>query len=41
MRRGDIYLADLDPSRGSEAAKTRLVVVVSHDAFNQSVTELG
>lgn len=41
MRRGDIYLANLDPGRGSEANKTRPVVVVSHDALNQAVTELG
>lgn len=41
MRRGDVYLADLDPARGSEAAKQRPVVVVSHDALNRAVTTLG
>jgi mRNA interferase MazF len=30
-----IYLADLDPSRGGEIAKTRPVVVVSRDAMNR------
>jgi len=41
MRRGDVYLADLDPARGSEAAKPRPVVVVSHDALNRTVASLG
>jgi mRNA interferase MazF len=41
VRRGDIYLANPDPSRGSEVNKTRPVVVVSHNALNQAVTELG
>ena len=41
MRRGDVYLADLDPARGSEAAKRRPVVVVSHDALNRTVASLG
>ncbi len=40
MRGSDIYLASLDPGRGSEANKTHPVVVVSHDALNQAVTEL-
>ena len=39
MRRGDIYLADLEPSRGSEANKTRPVIIVSHNALNQIVEE--
>jgi len=30
-----IYLADLDPARGSEIAKTRPVVIVSRDAMNR------
>lgn len=34
MLRGDIYLADLDPAGGSEAAKRRPVVVVSNDGAN-------
>jgi len=41
MRRGDVYLADLDPARGSEAAKRRHVVVVSHDALNRTAASLG
>lgn len=34
MRRGDIWLFDFDPSRGSEAAKVRPAVVVSNDGAN-------
>ena len=30
-----IYLADLDPTRGSEIAKTRPVVIVSRDEMNR------
>ena len=30
-----VYLADLDPARGREIAKTRPVVVVSQDAMNR------
>lgn len=30
-----IYLADLDPARGSEIAKTRPVVIVSQDEMNR------
>jgi len=41
MRRGDVLLADLEPARGSEAAKLRPVVVVSHDALNRTVEALG
>jgi len=41
MRRGEIYLANLDSIRGSEANKTRPVVVVSHDALNRVVEERG
>jgi mRNA interferase MazF len=41
MRRGEIYLANLDPIRGSEANKTCPVVVVSHDALNRVVEERG
>ncbi|MFJ9644762.1 type II toxin-antitoxin system PemK/MazF family toxin [Streptomyces sp. NPDC004244] len=37
MRRGDIYLVDLDPSQGSEANKVRPAVIVSNDGANQSV----
>jgi len=36
LRRGDVYLARLDPSEGSEQAGNRPVIVVSRDAINQS-----
>jgi mRNA interferase MazF len=41
MRRGDIVSVALDPSRGSEAAKTRPAVIVSNDAANTAATRLG
>lgn len=41
MRRGDLYLADLDPARPSEADKRRPVVIVSSDAMNRTVDRLG
>jgi len=37
MKRYDILWADLEPSRGSEIAKTRPVVVVSLDALNNAL----
>ncbi|MFI5526053.1 type II toxin-antitoxin system PemK/MazF family toxin [Streptomyces platensis] len=37
MRRGDIYMVDLEPARGSEANKLRPAVIVSNDGANQSV----
>lgn len=33
-RRGEIWLVELDPARGSEVQKTRPVVVVSSNALN-------
>jgi mRNA interferase MazF len=36
MRRGEVYWADLVPRSGSEQRGRRPVVVVSHDAFNQT-----
>ena len=36
MRRGEVYLAALEPRSGSEQRGRRPVVVVSHDAFNQT-----
>src|SRR5713101_4233526 len=36
INRGDVYLANLDPSQGSEQAGTRPVVIVSRDALNAS-----
>ena len=35
IERYGIYLADLDPTRGREIAKTRPVVVISLDAMNR------
>jgi mRNA interferase MazF len=32
--RGDIFWADLDPTRGHEQSGLRPVVVISHDVFN-------
>ena len=39
MRRGDIYLVDLDPTEGHEQRGTRPVLVVSPDEFN-AVTQV-
>jgi mRNA interferase MazF len=36
MRRGEVWWADLLPRSGSEQSGRRRVVVVSHDAFNQT-----
>ena len=33
--RGDVYLIELDPTRGSEIRKTRPCLVVSPDELNQ------
>ncbi|MCW2801780.1 MAG: mazF9 [Aeromicrobium sp.] len=41
MRRGEIWLADLDPVLGSEASKTRPVVIVSNEGANLTATRLG
>lgn len=41
MNRGDIWLADLDAARGSEAARLRPVVLVSNDGANARALELG
>jgi len=41
MRRGEIYFVDLEPVRGSEARRSRPVVIVSHDALNAVVKRLG
>lgn len=41
MRRGDIYLADLEPARPSEANKRRPVVIVSANSLNRTVDRLG
>jgi mRNA interferase MazF len=36
IRRGEVWLADLDPARGREQTGQRPVLVVSADPFNQS-----
>lgn len=36
MKRGEVYWADLIPRSGSEQQGRRPVVVISHDAFNQT-----
>lgn len=41
MRRGDVRLADLDPTRGREADKRRPVVLVSNDRANTTAARLG
>ena len=33
--RGEIYWADLDPSRGHEQSGLRPVLIISHDVFNE------
>ncbi len=41
MRRGEIWVVDLDPSAGSEANKSRPAVLVSNDAANRRADQLG
>jgi mRNA interferase MazF len=41
MRRGEIRLVDLDPTRGAEASKRRPAVVVSNDGANSTAARLG
>jgi mRNA interferase MazF len=36
MKRGDVWWADLEPRSGSEQRGRRPVIVVSHDAFNET-----
>ncbi len=36
MKRGQVYWADLAPRSGSEQQGRRPVIVISHDAFNQT-----
>lgn len=38
--RGDVWVVDLDPTRGHEQAKMRPCVVVSDDRFNRSASGL-
>ncbi|MFJ3171201.1 type II toxin-antitoxin system PemK/MazF family toxin [Streptomyces roseus] len=41
MRRGDIYMVDLEPTRGNEANKIRPAVIVSSNPANESVARNG
>src|SRR3954468_13635965 len=41
MRRGDIALVALAPSRGAEANRTRPAVLVSNDGANTTAARLG
>ena len=36
MRRGEVHWAELHPRSGSEQQGRRLVIVVSHDGFNET-----
>jgi len=40
MRRGEVRLADLDPTRGSEASKRRPAIIVSNDRANVTAARL-
>lgn len=41
MRRGEIYLVNLDPARSGEANKQRPAVIVSNDGANSSSERSG
>ena len=41
MRRGEVRLVDLDPTRGAEASKRRPAVIVSNDGANTTAERLG
>lgn len=41
IRRGDIHIVDLEPSRGSEGDKRRPAVIVSIDPANDTARRLG
>lgn len=41
MKRGEVRLVDLDPSRGSEANKRRPAVIVSNDGANRAASRRG
>ncbi len=41
MQRGDVYLVDLNPPRGSEADKIRPAVIVSNAAANRAAARSG
>ena len=37
MKQFDVYLVELDPTRGSEIKKTRPAVIISPDAMNKNL----
>jgi mRNA interferase MazF len=41
MQRGDVFMVDLDPARGSESNKVRPAVLVSNNAANRSAERNG
>jgi mRNA interferase MazF len=41
VRRGEIRIVDLDPSRGAESDKRRPAVIVSNDGANATAARLG
>lgn len=41
MRRGEIRIVDLDPTRGAETTKRRPAVIVSNDGANSTAARLG
>jgi mRNA interferase MazF len=41
MRRGEIRLVDLEPTRGAESNKRRPAVIVSNDGANSTAESLG
>lgn len=41
MRRGEIRVMDLDPTRGAGADKTRPALIVSNDEANMTAARLG
>jgi mRNA interferase MazF len=41
MRRGDVYLVNLDPSLGAETNKIRPAILVSNDAANATANRRG
>jgi mRNA interferase MazF len=41
MRRGDVFLVNLDPSLGAETNKTRPAILVSNDAANTTANRNG
>lgn len=40
VRRGEIWIADLSPTRGREQRGTRPVLIISDNMFNKSAAEL-